>query len=92
MHVCILCIVVSNITHCICSASDEQLAHKLQLNEEDTYYDITSSSAAEEQKKQFEQLHQLQLDAELALKLQEQLDAVSGSCDLHNFNVTFVGG
>ena len=38
----------------------------------------------EEQERQFEQLRQLQADAEMAMKLQEQLDAVSGSCDLLN--------
>ena len=69
----------------MCSASDEELAVKLEHNEEPAYYDTSSSSAVEEQKRQFEQLHQLQADAELAQKLQEQLDAVSGSCDPTNF-------
>jgi len=46
------------------------------------YYDTSSSSAVEEQKRQFEQFRQLQADEEMAMKLQEQLDAVSASCDL----------
>lgn len=63
---------------CICIASDEELAIKLQMNEEQAYYDITSSpTAVEEQKRQLEQLHQLQSDAKFAQKLQEELDAVS---------------
>ena len=68
--------------HTLLIPTDEQVAQRLQ--EEVPYYDTSSSSAVEEQKRQFEQLRQLQEDAEMAMKLQEQLDAVSGSCDLLN--------
>ena len=62
---------------CIGSATDEELALRLQENEEQKYYDTSSSSAVEEQKRQFEQLRQMQEDAEVAQRLQEQLNAVS---------------
>ena len=56
------------------------------MSEEEPYYDVTSSSTAvEEQKRQFEQLRQLQADAELARRLQEE---VSVSHDLPSFSGT----
>lgn len=64
---------------------------KLQQTEEhvQTYYDTSSSTAVEEQQKQFEQLRQMQEDAEFAQKLQEELDAVSGSCDPSNLIINY---
>lgn len=64
--------------HTLFIPTDGQVAQRLQ---EEEPYDTSSTSAVEEQKRQFEQLRQLQEDAEMAMKLQEQLDAVSGSCD-----------
>ena len=51
--------------------SDNTLAHELQQKEEKSY-----TSSAEDQQKQFELLRQMQSDAEMAQRLQEQYNTV----------------
>ena len=63
---------ISEIENFLSKGSDNDFTHEFQHKKEHPFTD-----SAENQQKQFDLLHQMQSDAEMAQRLQEQYNAVS---------------